>query len=1278
MNKFFTLLLLLLSLSTYAQGEANIWYFGERAGVDFNSGTPVALTNGELFTYEGCATISNSAGQLLFYTDGQYVFNRNHQLMVNGSGLKGTDSSTQSAIIVKKPNSSAIYYIFTCDERGNKEGIKYSEVDLTLNGGLGAVTSNKNILLITPTSEKLTAVQNKTGDGIWVIGHGFGNNNFYSFSIDNSGVNTNPVISSSGAVINSPAGIDAIGYMKVAPLGDQLICANRENLTQLFDFNNETGVVSNPRLITDKQTNYGVEFSQSGKIAYVSTGNDVTEKYEVNQYDLTASDIPSTEIRLLTVFNLLYQPSSLQLAPDGKIYLAIFNTPYLSAIANPNILGTGCNFQLNAVDLKGRSSFSGLPQFIQSYFLSTLNVQNNCLGEITSFSLTSGKEIIAAQWDLGDGTLSNEINPKHIYSSVGKYTVSVKATSKTGVTIETKDIVIYEVPKATQPQNIAICDSNNDGFASINLTSQNASILNGQDPNLYTVSYYASATNYSDNIVITNPTTYTNTTAYQSQTIIAAVSNKANPTCTSTTTFSVSVYETPVPKDSNAIQDFIVCDNTSFGNDKDGRVRFDLTQKATAILNGQLETQFVILYYRDAAMTQNINAPSSYVNDSPTQTVYVKMFNKDYPICFETTSFKIQVNPLPTINQNVDLKQCDDDIDGISIFNLEEVIPKITGNAANENITFFANQFDAQNNTNPITNPTNYTNQSISNDVVYARVSNSNECFRIATVNLIVSTTQIPINFLRNFTTCDDTVLGTNKDGISSFDFSGLDNEIKAIFPVGQQLAITYYRNLNDALTEKNSIMDISNYRNIGYPNSQKIYVRVDSKLNNDCLGLGSPIQLTVESIPIMQPIKETQCDDDRDGVFAFDTTTIQSRLLQGLTNVTLAYFDQNNNSLPNPLPNPFITISQIVKVKATNNTMKACSYETTVEFIVSTLPQVSPIPRSLVTICDDEIDPTKQDGKYAFDTSTFQNTILGGQTDMIVKYFDANNNLLSSPLPNPFVTKSQNITVEVINSLNTTCASKMTIPFVVNPIPAIQLTGEELVCSNLSTFTKIIDAGLTDELLKNSYTYDWTFDGKPITNESKYSLTINKAGTYTVKVSTIDGCSKTRVIIVAASNIAKIENIKIEDLTTSNSIQVSTTGTGDYVYALDDQNGSYQQENLFTNVSAGIHTIYVKDLNGCGIAIQEVALLGIPAFFTPNQDGYNDYWNVQGINNTFNSATKIHIFDRYGKLISLLNPLSQGWDGTYNGQALPSDDYWYNIALEDGRVFKGHFTLKR
>jgi gliding motility-associated-like protein len=1259
-------IMLLFSFGCYSQGEANIWYFGRHAGLDFNSGNPIALTNGKLDTPEGCATISNADGQLLMYTDGLCVWNKNHQVMPNGTGLLGNPSSTQAALIVPKPNSSTIYYIFTSSELASESGVNYSEVDLSLDGGLGAVTSIKNVLLLTPACEKITAVKN--GNDYWVLIHAYGNNSFLAYNITASGINLTPVVSNVGTLIKNNVN-QTIGYLKFSPDGTKLISCNLQNVIEFFDFDAITGIITNPKQVSTKEFNYGVEFSRSGKIAYITTGD--VRIFELLQFDLTASNIPSTATLLYKATVIDNQVGALQLATDGKIYVPIFDLPYISVINNPEVLGLGCNFELNAVSLGTGLCQSGLPQFIQSYFNIGISVLDNCFGNATSFSLSGNQAILSANWDFGDGNISTDIAPTHTYANAGTFTVSVTATSASGTSIKTRDVIISLTPTATQPQDLLVCDNNNDGFHRFDLTTQNAAILNGQDSNLYTVNYFA------NNVAITSPSTYINIVPYQQEAITAEVSNKANGECKSSTTFDINVFDTPLPNLLTAIPNLISCDNTSVGTDSDGRLIFDLTQRVASILNGQSATQFLLSYYKDAGLTQSILNPTTYQNTNPTETIFVKVVNKDNPNCIITTSFKIEVLALPVITKTVDLKQCDDNIDGYSAFNLEEATNKITANASVETIAFFVTALDAQNNTNVILNQTNYSNQTVSIDKVFARVTNRSGCYRIAQLNLIVSTTQIPLTFKRVFTQCDDDVSGANSDGISSFDFSGVTNQIKSIFPVGQQLDITYYRNLADALAEKNSISDISNYRNIGYPNTQNIYIRVDSKLNNDCLGLGNHITLAVEPIPIVQSMKQNHCDDNHDGLYAFDTSEIQINLLNGLTNVMVSYFDQNNNSLSSPLPNPFLTSSQTLKVVVTNTTTTACSFDTTLQFIVDDLPEAFPISTFLTTVCDDENDPVLQDGKYAFDTSNFQTTILGGQTGMTVKYFDTNNNALSTPLPSPFVTTTQNIKVEVINPINPTCSATAIIPFLVNPVPKIQLTGDELVCSDLPTFTKTINAGLLDETQKANFTYRWTLDGNPIVSETDYDWTVNTKGIYKVEITNNQGCSRTRTITVNASDKASVQ-VDIVDLSSENSITVLATGGGDYVFSLDDENGDYQTNNIFTNVPAGIHTVFVKDLNGCGIVPKEVAILGIPNYFTPNQDGYNDTWNLKGVNTVFNAKTTIQIFDRYGKLIKEISPMGDGWDGTYIGQQMPSTDYWYSIQLQDGRIFKGHFALKR
>jgi gliding motility-associated-like protein len=163
----------------------------------------------------------------------------------------------------------------------------------------------------------------------------------------------------------------------------------------------------------------------------------------------------------------------------------------------------------------------------------------------------------------------------------------------------------------------------------------------------------------------------------------------------------------------------------------------------------------------------------------------------------------------------------------------------------------------------------------------------------------------------------------------------------------------------------------------------------------------------------------------------------------------------------------------------------------------------------------------------------------------------------------------------------------------------------------------------------------------------------------------------------VLPSNIATINDIIIEEASTNNTITVLVSGEGDYEFALD-YFGSYQDSNVFTNVTPGFHTVFIRDKNGCGIVEEVVSVLGFPKFFTPNNDGFNDTWQLYGVNSQFNQGTSVTIFDRYGKLISSFDNNSIGWDGTLNGKRLPSSDYWFVAKLPNGKEYRGHFALVR
>ncbi len=1048
MRLFYTLLLIMLSNVGFAQNEANIWYFGENAGLDFNSGVPTPLLDGALNTDEGCATISDNTGSLLFYTDGITVWNRNHGVMLNGTGLNGDVSSTHSAIIVPKPGNSNIYFIFTVDANTGPQGLQYSEVDMTLDSGLGGITTNKNILLATPTTEKLTAVKSSVSNEYWVVSHRWNSNEFIAYNVNGLGVNTTPVISGVGTYVGGSNELSAIGQIKISPDGTKLALVRSVGYSeaQLFDFDASSGIVSNPITIFDLPnylTPYGVEFSPNSKVLYIGiTGEGV---YQYNLEAGSPSNIINSEYLISSTTNFY---SALQLASDGKIYIANALSNYLDTIQNPNNLGSGCNYQMDTVYLGGRIVQRGLPPFIQSFFNAAFQTDDVCLGESTTFTVTNFPTTYdSLVWDFGDGNTSTLENPSHVYHTAGDYTATLTVTVGGVSSTDTKVLTIYEQPTATQPQDIIECDTNNDGFFEFDLTAQDVIILNGQSATTFEVVYYASMLDFTNSSPIADPTTYINTTAYASQNIIASVRNRNNADCKVITDFNIQVFDVPMP--SLTVPPIEYCDNTSYGTDTDGVVIFDLTDNESAILNGQSATNFTVSYFTDAGLTTQIPTPSNYQNTNPLETIYVQVVNNSNTSCVAETSFTIEVFEKPFAAPIVSLRQCDDDLDGYSAFNLNEALNEITTNALNETITFYESPLDAENENSPIPNTTVYINETVSTDAIWARVENSHGCFRTSQINLVVSTTQIPLTFARDFYECDDTLDGDTSNGIASFNFSNVTTEIEALFPTGQQLAITYYRNLSDALAETNAITDITNYRNIGYPNIQDIYIRVDSLIDNDCLGLGQHITLHVETVPVANSVSIAEaCDDDGDGLYAFDTSTIQDEIIASQTNVNVSYTDSNGIALPSPLPNPFNTATQIVTVRVTNATSQdpngACYDETTINFVVDAAAVANPIAD--IMACDDN-----NDGEYAFDTSTFETTILNGQTGMLITYTDEAGNPLPSPLPNPFVSESQTLTVRVENTLSASCYDETTINLIVNAQPIANTIQNDIVCDDAS-----------------------------------------------------------------------------------------------------------------------------------------------------------------------------------------------------------------------------------
>ncbi len=855
MKKIFILLLLLTNLVSFAQNQAANWYFGYGAGMQFNLGsnTLTPFDGGALSTNEGCASISDVFGNLLFYTDGTTVWNTSNTPMVNGTNLFGDSSSTQSAIIVPKPNDDSLYYVFTVDNNlnGSNFGLNYSLVNMDLQGGLGQVTT-KNVNLLPICSEKISGVlKDCITKSIWVItfASSSGNNNnyntFYAYEVTDSGVNTTPVVSNFSGITTQ----EARGYLKLSPDGEKLVCANMNDGLFLFDFDAATGIVSNQQRLTISSSSsaaYGVEFSPNSQLLYVHSSNDQNSESPgahsstLSQFDLTSANISGSRITLDQ--QSLYR-GGLQLGPDGKIYRALSATydiglPFLGVINTPNVVGTGSNYVHNAIPLAPNRSSQGLPPFIQSIFNAQTDIIQNNVNTV-NLPLCEGESYTLIADDL-PGAIYNwtfngdplpETDFDLVITEAGHYEVFIDLNNGE-CDIEGQAFVSYtEIPVANEPPTLFNCDDTT--TSSFDLTLQDAAILNGQNPADYDVRYYTSlddATNDVDEIV----GLFTNTTSPQE--VFARLQPSSGANCFETTSFLIDVYKRA---DIISIANIDVCEQDFTGNLNDGFTTIDLSTLTPGVLGNQDSDFYTVSYHSSQSDAESGNAPltTNYTNTIPyQQELFVRIENSANPVCFSTDSFMLTINDAPDAF-DLTIVQCDEDgiPEGYTFFNINQFKDDITGGVANREVSYYLSYTDAVEDENNLDGDA--FNNFFSPQILYAKVENTiTGCYNLATVTLATTTTS---SYNTELKKCDDDEL---EDGYYTFDLTEANASILATLPTG--LTVNYYANYQDALLEINPINN--NFTNTEVY-TQLVYGRVENL--NDCYGI-SEIRLTVLERP--------------------------------------------------------------------------------------------------------------------------------------------------------------------------------------------------------------------------------------------------------------------------------------------------------------------------------------------------------------------------------------------------------------------------------------------
>jgi len=468
------LLWLLSGAATTALGQANqppecsqdekfinTWYFGYKAGLNFNEATdsipPKVLTDSRMVAPAGSGVMSDGSGNLLFYTNGDTIWSRNHSVMVNGTGLGGNPLCTDGPLIIKAPRDLGTpasvpirYYLFTQDAQGGPKGLSYSTIDLATGQQGEVLAATKNTPLAKGTAEKMTAVFDKNGCDIWVIVHGWGpgtsgNDNrgdsFLAFHVTQAGVQPTPVVSTLG--FKHTPSIAAQGYrgqMKVSPEGQQLAVArfsetlaDSSSSVELFAFDAGTGQVSGRKVLdTGAGRYYGVEFLSGRLFATVQNPP------QLLQFDLNATNIAGSKVsvplRQKTPANL----GSLQAASDGKIYVARENQPALGVISLKyvdSLATTKVKYADDTLALGGRRSGLGLPNFNQSSLLRVgFGAQSTACFEQTFQAGSPVPNPQSYAWNFGDpGSGANNIsaaaNPKHQYPGPGTYNVTLRITN---------------------------------------------------------------------------------------------------------------------------------------------------------------------------------------------------------------------------------------------------------------------------------------------------------------------------------------------------------------------------------------------------------------------------------------------------------------------------------------------------------------------------------------------------------------------------------------------------------------------------------------------------------------------------------------------------------------------------------------------------------------------------------------------------------------------------------------------------------------------------------
>ncbi|RNC86683.1 MAG: gliding motility-associated C-terminal domain-containing protein, partial [Winogradskyella sp.] len=657
----------------------------------------------------------------------------------------------------------------------------------------------------------------------------------------------------------------------------------------------------------------------------------------------------------------------------------------------------------------------------------------------------------------------------------------------------------------------------------------------------------------------------------------------------------------------------------------------------------------------------------------------------------------VTISPEPILSTTLDATVCSDDVSGIVLDVEPGSIAAATYNiiAINDNglvasagAPVVGNGFGA----NEIADDayTNMTNAPVVVTYTIVPVSADNCDGNPFDVNLTIDPAPAPNLGPHEIRVCDD---DPTQILVELFNLTQLE---AVIFDGNLDLSAVYFRTLQDAIDRVNGIPDPMNYPNIDPV--ETIYVRVENSF--DCFTIVE-IEIEVFALPdaSVDVTDWLVCENDTDFLFDFELNSKIPEILgpsQSETDFEVTFYStqiaadtqdptflldgNSHQNVGNPQP-----IFVVIRNRTTDCIVSSQSFNIEVQDGADANP-----------VFYEECDVVNDnDGSTQFDLESQIPLILGpaqSLADFNVDFyadfddaFDGNTNTLPLLYENIEI-PTQIIYARVSNVLRPDeCFDIAEITLQVNLLPIVNLEPDYILCLNSTPeavvdIPPIIDTGLLD----TDYTFIWSLDGDVLASATGSSLdpTSTGEGLYSVLVTNNNtGCNDTFSTTVTESALPDSFDVSwtTETFSGNNIITVSTSGISTYEYSLD--NGPWQLNNEFTNVTGGLHTVFVRDINGCGMFSEDIVIIDYPKFFTPNGDGTNDTWKISGIETQ--AAAVIYIYDRYGKLLKQLSPTSQGWDGTYNGNPMPSNDYWFTLEYRENltnetRTLSSHFSLKR